>query len=186
MPLVKLAKTRIKYKKQQPAEGEAEAVGAITVDDGEVPNAVKKNSTQQNFLPALDFTNMGTSIPEIPQISAHDAKEKEILQELYSNPHRGIHLVEQKSAAQKKLEEKFSFEKTYNRLSLPSVDKMRMMKALNPHQNVQLSKAQRIMQYNKHKSTSKISDIIGEHSINNKKYRSNSTATGEAPTEKQE
>ena len=94
MPLVKLAKTRIKMKKQQPTEP------AITaVDEEEVPNAVKKNSTQQNFLPALDFTNMGTSIPEIPQLSAHDAKEKEILQELYSNPHRGIHLVEQKSAA---------------------------------------------------------------------------------------
>ena len=42
------------------------------------------------------------------------------------------------------------------------------------------------MQYNKHKSTSKISDIIGEHSINNKKYRSQSTVTGDAPTEKQE
>ena len=73
MPLVKLAKTRIKMKKQPPAEP------AITVDDEEVPNAVKKNSTQQNFLPALDFTNMGTSIPEISQLSAHDAKEKEIL-----------------------------------------------------------------------------------------------------------
>ena len=42
-----------------------------------------------------------------------------------------------------------------------------------------------MMQYNKNKQNAKISDIIGEHSINNKKYRSHSTATG-VPVEKQE
>ena len=115
---------------------------------------------------------MGISKPDIKQLSAHDAKEKELIEEVIANPHRHIHIVEQTTDEQKRLEKKFLFEKTYNRLSLPSVDRMRMLKALNPHQKVQMSKAQRIMQYNKLKSTNKISDIIAEQSINNKKYRS--------------
>ena len=109
MPIVKLAKTK---KKSKPKGDEVGGMDVESPDKEEVQNAVKKNSTMQNFLPSLDFFNMSTPSAPIKitkKLTDHELKEQEIIEESIANPKRRIHLVEQKSEVQKKLEEKFSF-----------------------------------------------------------------------------
>ena len=81
MPIVKLAKTK---KKSKPKGDEVGGMDVESPDKEEVQNAVKKNSTMQNFLPSLDFLNMSTPSAPIKvakKLSDHDLKEQEILEE---------------------------------------------------------------------------------------------------------
>lgn len=98
-------------------------------------------------------------------LTQHERKEEEIYMTMAQMPSRKIHLVEQKTDEQIKMEAEHRFRSTYDRLSLPRVEKRRQMIGLSPHAKVQLSKAQKMMRYKRQASLVKVANIISDNKV---------------------
>ena len=91
------------------------------------------DQNQNAFLPTIDLRNSKDS----NELSMHEKKEAEIYQTIAtSHPNRHIHLVDQKTEEQKKMEAEHKLHKTYDRISLPDVARRRGMLGVSPHTRV--------------------------------------------------
>ena len=100
--------------------------------------SVQEPKNQNAFLPVIDLSECQNST----ELNLHDKKEAEIYQMMaQTHPNRHIHLVDQKTEEQKKIEAEYKLKKTYDRISLPDVIKRRQKIGFSPHTKVQLSKA---------------------------------------------